>query len=160
MKAVIMAGGEGTRLRPLTCGLPKPMIPVANRPVMEHIIELLKKYDIDDIAVTLYYMPEIIKEHFQDGRQFGVDLNYFVEEKPLGTAGSVKNAEELLNETFIVISGDALTDIDLKKAVDFHNEKGSIATLVLKKVDVPLEYGVVVTDNDGRVVRFLDGIFP
>ena len=156
MKAVIMAGGEGTRLRPLTCGMPKPMIPVANRPVMEHIIELLKKYNIDDIAVTLYYMPEIIKEYFQDGRQFGVNLNYFIEEKPLGTAGSVKNAEELLTDTFIVISGDALTDIDLAKAVDFHNKKGSMATLILKKVDVPLEYGVVVTDSDGKILRFLE----
>src|SRR5665647_2075257 len=156
MKAVIMAGGEGTRLRPLTCGMPKPMIPVANRPVMEHIIELLKKYNIDDIAVTLYYMPEIIKEHFQDGRQFGVNLNYLIEEKPLGTAGSVKNAEELLTDTFIVISGDALTDIDLAKAVDFHNKKGSMATLILKKVDVPLEYGVVVTDSDGKILRFLE----
>ncbi len=156
MKAVIMAGGEGTRLRPLTCNRPKPMVTIINKPVMEHIIELLKKYDIKDIAVTLQYMPDIIREYFNDGKELGVNINYFVEESPLGTAGSVKNAEEFLNETFIVISGDALTDIDLKEVIDYHVYKGSMATIVLKKVDIPLEYGVVVTDNDGRVTKFLE----
>ncbi|MCR4435580.1 MAG: mannose-1-phosphate guanyltransferase [Clostridiales bacterium] len=156
MKAVIMAGGEGTRLRPLTCERPKPMVPVVNKPVMEHIIELLKKYSLTDIAVTLQYMPELIKEYFNDGSDFGVHLKYFTEKKPLGTAGSVKNAEEFLDDTFLVISGDALTDIDLSKAIEFHFSKGSMATLVLKKVDVPLEYGVVVTDNEGSINRFLE----
>lgn len=156
MKAVIMAGGQGTRLRPLTCNRPKPMVPVANKPIMEHIIELLKKYEFTDIAVTLQYMPEIIKEYFHDGGDLGVKIRYYTEDIPLGTAGSVKNAEEFLDDTFIVISGDALTDIDLDKAVDFHFRKGSIATLVLKKVDIPLEYGVVVTDEEGRITRFLE----
>ncbi|HHW30537.1 MAG TPA: NTP transferase domain-containing protein [Clostridiaceae bacterium] len=156
MKAVIMAGGEGTRLRPLTCNRPKPMVPVGNKPVMEHIIELLKKYQLVDIAVTLQYMPELIKEYFHDGREHGVNISYYIEEKPLGTAGSVKNAQDFLDDTFIVISGDALTDIDLKKAIDFHIKKGSIATLVLKRVDIPLEYGVVVTDEEGRIIRFLE----
>lgn len=156
MKAVIMAGGEGSRLRPLTCNRPKPMVPIANKPVMEHIIELLKKYGIKDIAVTLQYMPEIIKDYFGDGSEFGVNLKYFTEDVPLGTAGSVKNAEEFLDEPFIVISGDALTDINLKKALDFHREKGAIATLVLKKVECPIEYGVVVTDPVGRITRFLE----
>jgi mannose-1-phosphate guanylyltransferase / phosphomannomutase len=156
MKAVIMAGGEGTRLRPLTCNRPKPMVPVVNKPVMEHIIELLKKYELNEIAVTLQYMPELIKDYFQDGKDFGVEMSYYVEKTPLGTAGSVKNAEEFLNDTFIVISGDALTDIDLSKAIDFHNKNGSMATLILKKVDIPLEYGVVVTDNEGRITRFLE----
>lgn len=156
MKAVIMAGGEGSRLRPLTCNRPKPMVPIVNKPVMEHIIELLKKYGIKDIAVTLQYMPEIIKDYFGDGSGFGVNLNYYTEDVPLGTAGSVKNAEEFLDETFIVISGDALTDINLDKAVEFHNKSGAAATLVLKKVESPIDYGVVVTDQIGRIIRFLE----
>jgi len=156
MKAVIMAGGEGTRLRPLTCNLPKPMVPVANKPIMEHIIELLKKHEFSDIAVTLQFMPDLIREYFGDGGEFGIGLRYFVEETPLGTAGSVKNAEKFLDETFLVISGDALTDINIRRAVDFHYKKGSMATLVLKKVDIPLEYGIVVTDDGGRITRFLE----
>ncbi len=156
MKAVIMAGGEGTRLRPLTCNRPKPMVPVVNKPVMEHIIDLLKKHNLTDIAVTLQYMPELIKEFFHDGNEFGVNMRYYIEQTPLGTAGSVKNAEEFLNDTFVVISGDALTDIDLSKAIEFHFNKGSIATLILKRVDVPLEYGVVVTNDEGRITRFLE----
>jgi len=156
MKAVIMAGGEGTRLRPLTCNRPKPMVPIVNKPVMEHIIELLKKYNITDIAVTLQYLPDLIKEYFGDGSEYGVNLKYFVEDTPMGTAGSVKNAEEFLDDTFIVISGDALTDINLSKAIDYHFNKQSMATLVLKKVDIPLEYGVVVTNEEGRIIRFLE----
>ena len=156
MKAVIMAGGEGTRLRPLTCDLPKPMVPVLNKPIMEHIINLLKKHGITDIAVTLAYLPEKIKEYFQDGRDFEVNLKYFVETEPLGTAGSVKNAEEFLDSDFIVISGDALTDIDLSKAVEFHRKNNAAATLVLKKVEVPLEYGVVVTGDNGKILNFLE----
>ncbi|MDP4181980.1 MAG: mannose-1-phosphate guanyltransferase [Bacillota bacterium] len=156
MKAVIMAGGEGTRLRPLTCNRPKPMVPIINKPVMEHIIELLKKYNLVDIAVTLQYMPELIKEYFGNGSEFGVNMKYYVEQTPLGTAGSVKNADDFLDDTFVVISGDALTDIDLQKAIDFHFSKGSIATIILKKVDVPLEYGVVVTDEESRISRFLE----
>ncbi|MCX7923524.1 MAG: mannose-1-phosphate guanyltransferase [Clostridia bacterium] len=156
MKAVIMAGGEGTRLRPLTCNRPKPMVPIVNKPVMEHIIELLKKHQLTEVAATLQYMPELIKDYFHDGKEFGVNLRYYIENTPLGTAGSVKNAEDFLDDTFVVISGDALTDIDLSKAIDFHFKKGSVATLVLKRVDIPLEYGVVVTDNDGKITRFLE----
>ena len=151
-----MAGGSGTRLRPLTCGRPKPIVPVMNKPVMEYIIELLKKYNITEIGVTLQYLPEIVKNTFGDGKDLGVHLEYFVEDVPLGTAGSVKNAEDFLDDTFIVISGDALTDIDLDAAVNFHKEKRAVATLVLKEVTAPLEYGVVVTDNDGRIRRFLE----
>ncbi|MGI6778679.1 MAG: sugar phosphate nucleotidyltransferase [Acetivibrionales bacterium] len=156
MKAVIMAGGEGTRLRPLTCNRPKPMVPIVNKPVMEHIIELLKRHNFNKIAVTLQYMPELIKEYFDDGKEFNVSIKYFTEQVPLGTAGSVKNAESFLDDTFLVISGDALTDADLSAAVEFHRKKAAIATLVLKKVDIPLEYGIVVTDDDGRVTRFLE----
>ncbi len=156
MKSVIMAGGEGKRLRPLTCDRPKPMVYVANRPIMEHIINLLNKHNIQDIAVTLQYMPEIIKSYFESGDKFGVNLKYYIEEEPLGTAGSVKNVQDFLDETFIVISGDVLTDIDISKALDFHKSKGSIATIILKNVEIPLEYGVVVTDEDGRIQNFLE----
>lgn len=156
MKAVIMAGGEGSRLRPLTCNVPKPMMPVLEKPVMQYAVELLKKYGITDIAVTLQYLPDEVISYFIDGEDFGVNIKYFIEEFPLGTAGSVKNGEKFLDDTFIVISGDALTDIDLSKAVDFHRKKGAIATLILKEVPVPLEYGVVVTDKDGKINSFLE----
>ena len=115
MKAVIMAGGAGSRLRPLTCDRPKPMVPVMNRPLMEYSVELLKEHGVQEIKVTLQYQPEQIMEHFGAGQQFGVKFHYFIEERPLGTAGSVKNASERLDETFIVISGDALTDFDLTR---------------------------------------------
>ncbi len=151
-----MAGGEGTRLRPITCGKPKPMIDVMGRPVMEHIIELMKNAGITDIAVTLMYMPQVITDYFGDGSRFGVNLQYFIEETPLGTAGSVKNAEEFLDGDFIIISGDCLTDIDINAAIDFHTKNNSVATLVLSRVDTPLEYGVVVTDDNGKIIRFLE----
>lgn len=156
MKAVIMAGGEGTRLRPLTCHIPKPMVPIANTPVMEHIINLLKKHNINEIAATLYYMPNNIVDYFQDGSKFGVNLQYFIEETPLGTGGSVLNADKFLDGTFIVISGDAYTNIDLTKAVEYHKSKNSKATLILKKQSIPIEYGIVITDGEGRIVRFLE----
>ena len=156
IKAVIMSGGMGTRLRPLTCHLPKPMVPIFNKPCMEYGIELLKKYGIEDIAITLYYLPDKIMEYFGDGSDFGVSLKYYIEDKPLGTGGSVKNAYEFLDDTFIVISGDAFTDIDLQKAYDFHKGKNSKATIVLKRENIPLEYGVVITDENGKVLRFLE----
>ena len=156
LKAVIMAGGEGSRLRPLTCNRPKPMVPVMNKPVMEYIIDLLKESGITDIAVTLHYMPSSLTDYFGDGKDFGVRITYFTEKEPMGTAGSVKNAQEFLDETFIVISGDALTDINLAKAIQYHRDKQSIATLVLSHVDVPLEYGVVMTDKSGKITGFLE----
>ncbi|MEF3308413.1 sugar phosphate nucleotidyltransferase [Paenibacillus sp. GYB004] len=156
MKAVIMAGGKGTRLRPLTCQLPKPMVPLLNRPCMEYIIELLKKHGITQIGVTMQFMPEVIRSYFGDGREYGVELFYFEEESPLGTAGSVKNASAFLDERFIVISGDALTDFDLSRAIEYHRRKEALATIVLTRVDHPLEYGVVMTDEDDKVIRFLE----
>jgi|LSQX01.3.fsa_nt_gb mannose-1-phosphate guanylyltransferase/phosphomannomutase len=156
MKAIIMAGGEGTRLRPLTCDKPKPMVPIMNKPVMEHIINLLKKHNITEIGVTLQYMPQVIQEYFGDGSEFGVNLNYFIENKPLGTAGSVKNTGDFLDETFLVISGDSLTDLDITKAIEFHHLRNSDATLVLTRVDSPLEYGIIITDSDGSIIRFLE----
>jgi len=156
MKAVIMAGGEGTRLRPLTCNRPKPLVPAAGIPVMEHIVFLLKNHGVTDIAATLQYLPDHISDYFGDGSSYDVRLRYYVEHKPLGTAGSVRNAAEFLDDVFLVISGDALTDVDISDAVRFHREHDAMATLILKRVDVPLEYGVVVTDNEGRIIRFLE----
>ncbi|MFW5982111.1 MAG: sugar phosphate nucleotidyltransferase, partial [Halanaerobiaceae bacterium] len=156
MKAVIMAGGQGSRLRPLTCDLPKPMVPIVNYPVMEYIIDLLRVQGIKDIAVTSFYLPETIEDYFGNGEKWGVNLHYFIEEEPLGTAGSVHNADEFLDESFIVISGDAITDFDLKKAIDFHRKEEADATLVMAKEEIPLDYGVVMTDDDGKIVRFLE----
>lgn len=156
MKAIIMAGGQGSRLRPLTCNCPKPMLPVANKPMMEHIVELLKKHHIKQIGVTLQYLPDVIRDYFGNGSEFGVSMRYFVEEVPLGTAGSVKNAQEFLDQTFIVISGDALTDFDLTEAINFHKQNKALATLVLTRVSTPLEYGVVITDADQRIKQFLE----
>jgi len=156
MKAVIMAGGKGTRLRPLTANTPKPMVPLLNRPCMEYTIDLLKRHGITQIAVTLQYLPEVIRNYFGDGSRFGVSLTYFEETTPLGTAGSVKNCAEFLDEPFLVISGDTLTDIDLSAAIRFHQENRSLATLILTRVETPLEFGVVMTDERGRIVRFLE----
>jgi mannose-1-phosphate guanylyltransferase / phosphomannomutase len=123
MKAVIMAGGEGTRLRPLTSNQPKPMMPVANRPMMEHVVELLKTHGFDDIVVTVGFQANAIRTYFGNGAEFGVRMAYATEETPLGTAGSVRNAMDELDEPFLVISGDVLTDIDLAAVVDFHESR-------------------------------------
>lgn len=156
MKAVIMAGGKGTRLRPLTCNKPKPMVPIVNRPMMEHIMFLLKKHGYDEVWITLFYLPELIHNYFGDGSEFGMKIHYSLEESPLGTAGSVKKVINDLTDTFLVISGDALTDINLEEAVKFHKEKKAKATIVLTKVSNPLEYGVVIADQKGEVKRFLE----
>lgn len=157
MRAVIMAGGEGTRLRPLTSNQPKPLVPVLNRPVMEYIVELVKKHGITECVATLQFLPQQIKNYFGEGADYGIGMNYAVEETPLGTAGSVANARDHLMEgTFVVISGDAITDIDLTALIEFHKKKGSRATIALAKVDNPLEFGVVVTAADGAVERFLE----
>lgn len=157
MKAVIMAGGAGSRLRPLTSNQPKPMVPLANRPLMEHIIQLLARHGITDIVVTVQFLASMVRQYFGEGTELGVRLTYANEDSPLGTAGSVKNAEEALKGApFLVISGDALTDIDLQKVVDFHQDNGALATIVLSRQENPLEYGIVVTSEDGRIERFLE----
>ncbi len=156
MKAVIMAGGEGTRLRPLTSNQPKPMMPLANRPMMEHIVELLKAHDFDDIVVTVAYRANAIRTYFGNGSEFGVRMVYAAEEAPLGTAGSVRNAMDELGERFLVISGDVLTDIDLSAVVKFHRDRESVATIGLKAMDNPLEFGIVITRPDGSIERFLE----
>ncbi len=154
MKAVLMAGGVGSRLRPLTIGLPKPMIPVVTKPVMAHTLELLKYHGITDVVATLQYRAEIIQSYFRTGSKLGMDISYSVEDVPLGTAGGVRLAGDKLNETFIVISGDALTDFNLKPIIDYHYSRHAIATIVLTRVLNPLEYGVIITDPNGSVTHF------
>src|SRR5262249_23270019 len=156
MKAVVMAGGEGSRLRPLTVTRPKPMVPIVGRPVMEHILNLLKTHGITEVVVTVQYMASAIEDYFGDGSQLGMHIAYSREEVPLGTAGRVKTAEELLNEPFLVISGDALTDFNLSDLIAFHTERQAMATLTLASVANPLEYGVIITDEQQRIRQFLE----
>ena len=156
MKAVVMAGGEGTRLRPLTSNQPKPMVPIVGKPCMEHILELLKDHGLEQVIVTLAFLPQAIRGYFGTGESLGLEIEYSVEETPLGTAGSVRLASDRLDETFLVISGDALCDFDLGSLMRFHEEKGAAVTIGLKSVDNPLEFGIVVTDDDGRIERFLE----
>src|SRR5262245_5781430 len=149
-----MAGGEGSRLRPLTIARPKPLVPVVNKAVMAHSLDLLKSHGITEVIVTVRYMAAAIQDFFEDGRSMGMQLTYAVEETPLGTAGSVKNATSFLDETFLVISGDALTDMDLTSLVQRHKAAGAKASMALSRVPNPLEFGVIVTDEEGRVVQF------
>ncbi len=155
-KSVIMSGGFGTRLRPLTMTIPKPMVPIVNTPIMEHVINLLKSFNIREIVTLLYFQPEAIIDYFKDGSSFGLNIKYVLATADYGTAGAVKNAYQHLNERFIVISGDVLTDFDLQEAIDFHISKNSLATILLTRVKTPLQYGIVITDKDGKIVRFLE----
>ncbi|MFL6015037.1 MAG: sugar phosphate nucleotidyltransferase, partial [Gaiellaceae bacterium] len=157
MKAVVMAGGEGTRLRPLTSNQPKPMVPIVGKPCMEHILELLKSHGFDDVIVTVAFLPQAIRGYFGGGDALGMDISYSVEESPLGTAGSVRlAADQLDDEPFIVISGDALCDLDLAGLVQTHRDANAAVTIGLVSVENPLEFGIVVTDDDGRIERFLE----
>ncbi len=156
MKAVLMAGGEGSRLRPLTVGRPKPMVPIVNKSVMAHILDLLKSHGITEVIVTVRYMAAYIQDYFEDGKNLGMQLTYVIEEFPLGTAGSVKNAARYLDDTFLVLSGDAMTDFDLTHIVQGHEEREAMASITLTHVPDPLEFGVIITDETGRVKRFLE----
>ncbi|HEY3688009.1 MAG TPA: mannose-1-phosphate guanyltransferase [Streptosporangiaceae bacterium] len=157
MKAVVMAGGEGTRLRPMTANQPKPLLPVANQPIMEHVLRLLRRHGFTETVVTVQFLAGLVRNYFGDGEEWGMRLQYATEETPLGTAGSVKNAEDALRDgAFIVISGDALTDIDLTDMVRYHRHNGAKVTIALKRVPDPLEFGIVITDGAGRIKRFLE----
>lgn len=156
MKAIIMAGGKGTRLRPITCSMPKPMLPVMNIPLLEHIINLLKKHGIVDIGITLMFLPQRITSYFGDGTKWGVRLHYFIEEKPMGTAGSILSASSFIDDTFVIISGDCLTDLDISQAIEFHRSKQAVATVVLTSEENPLNFGIVATDNSGYITGFLE----
>lgn len=157
MKAVVMAGGEGTRLRPMTSSMPKPLLPVANRPIMEHVLRLLKRHGLSETVVTVQFLASLVRNYFGDGEELGMELTYANEEKPLGTAGSVKNAEEALrDDSFLVISGDALTDFDLSDLIRFHRENDALVTVCLTRVPNPLEFGITIVNEEGRVERFLE----
>ena len=157
MRAVLMAGGSGTRLRPLTCDMPKPMVSILNRPIIEHILNLLKRYGIREVIATVHYLPDTIREYFGEGTDFDMQIMYVVEEdQPLGTAGCVKNVEKMLDGTFLVISGDSVTDFDLAEAIAFHRQHDSHATLILRRVPEPMAFGVVITDEQHRICRFLE----
>ena len=151
-----MAGGEGTRLRPLTSNQPKPMVPIVGKPCIEHILELLRRHELNDVIVTLAFMPQAIRSYFGDGETLGMNVSYSVEESPLGTAGSVRQAVSGGDEPVLVISGDALCDIDLTSLLASHRERKAAVTIALKSVENPLEFGIVVTDSDGRIERFLE----
>lgn len=154
MKAVVMAGGVGSRLRPLTIERPKPMVPIVNKPVLGHILDLLKQHQITEVIITVQYLANLIQDFFGDGSSFGMKIHYCVEETPLGTAGSVKKAQELLNDTFLVISGDALTNINLTKLVAYHHNVKTLATLALFSLPNPTEYGVITINSQGQITRF------
>jgi len=156
MTGVILAGGFGTRLRPLTINIPKPMVPIANKPILYHIIKLLKKNGIKDLIIILYHQPELIKDYFKDGEKFGVNIKYIISDEDLGTCGATALAKEYLKDDFLVISGDILTDFNLTKIINFHLKKKSIATITLTRVSNPLQYGIVITTEDGKIVRFLE----
>jgi len=156
MKAIVMAGGQGTRLRPLTSNQPKPMVPVVNKPTIQHILELLQRNGINEVIMTLAFLPRLIRNHFGDGSSLGMHIDYTVEETPAGTAGSIRLAKDLLDDTFLVISGDALTDFDLTSVIEFHRRREAMITIALKSVEHPLEFGVVIVDEEGRIQRFLE----
>ncbi|MEK7725295.1 MAG: NDP-sugar synthase [Acidobacteriota bacterium] len=156
MQALILAGGEGTRLRPLTLNTPKPIVPIANQPFLLRQIDLLKKVGITDIILSLNYQPSAIEKVLGDGSEFGVDLRYLIEPAPLGTAGAYKFAEEFLDTATIVLNGDILTDIDLQYVVDQHRKLNSIATIVLTPVENPAAYGLVELGNNFEVLRFVE----
>ncbi len=156
MKAIILTGGEATRLRPLTCNTPKAMVPVLNTPFLEHVIRHLSQHQVREIVLTLSQRQQPIKRYFRDGSQFGVRLSYTIEDTPLGTAGAVKNAEKYLDETFLVLNGDIFTDLDITAMIQLHRDKNAKVTIALTPVDDPTSYGLVETNAQSRITRFLE----
>ncbi|MGB7589128.1 MAG: NDP-sugar synthase [Solirubrobacterales bacterium] len=154
MKAMVLAAGLGTRLRPITYGMPKPMVPVVNRPVMEHILRLLRRHGFNQAIANLHWFPEVIEGYFGDGSRLGIDLVYSPEEELLGTAGGVRNAAGFLGDSFLVVAGDALTDIDFTAMREFHESHDGVATVAAKRVADIDQYGVVITGEDGRIQGF------
>ena len=154
MKAMIMAAGVGSRLRPLTATIPKPMVPIVNRPVMEYCVNLLKNHGIVDMIANTHYLPECITGYFADGQSLGVNLRYSYEKELLGTAGGVKNNKWFLDRTFIIVSGDALTNINISEMLAFHKQKNALATLAVKAVFDVTQYGVVVRDENDKIIAF------
>jgi mannose-1-phosphate guanylyltransferase/mannose-1-phosphate guanylyltransferase/phosphomannomutase len=151
---MVLAAGLGTRLRPITFDMPKPMVPVLNRPVMEHILRLLARHGFTETIANLHWFPELIEEHFGDGSSCGVALSYSREEQLLGTSGGVRNVADFLGDEFLIISGDALTDLDLAAMREFHQSHDGIATLATKRVTDTSQFGVAITDSAGRISGF------
>src|SRR5256712_3645655 len=156
MRAVVMAGGQGSRLRPLTSNQPKPMLPIVGRPMMEHILRLARSHGFTEVIATVQFLASVVRNYFGDGSDVGVTISYATEEEPLGTAGSVRNAAPLLDDRTLVLSGDTLTDVDLTELVKFHESTGAAVTVAVARVPNPLEFGIVITDESGRVERFLE----
>lgn len=156
MKAVILVGGEGTRLRPLTFSAPKPMMPLVNEPFIAYVFKLLRQHSITEIILSSCYLADAIKDYFGDGSRYGVNLQYVVEDKPLGTAGAVKNVAEQIDGPFLVFNGDILTDLDIQAVVDQHRYSEAVATIVLTPVDNPIMYGLVETDDEERITQFIE----
>ena len=154
MRAMVLAAGLGTRLRPLTYAMPKPMVPVVNRPVMEHILRLLVRHGFTETIANLHWFPELIRDHFGDGSRLGIELTYSPEEQLLGTSGGVRKAAAFLGDSFLIISGDALTDIDLTAMREFHESHDGVATLATKRVTDTSQFGVAITGADGRIQGF------
>lgn len=156
-QALILAGGKGTRLRPLTYEMPKVMIPLKGRPFLEHLIELLKSYDITDVILSVGYLKEQVKEHFGNGSKFGVRIRYLEEDEPLGTAGCLKLARKqgMLKSTFIMMNGDEYKEVDIEDMLSFHKKQGVMATIGLKTTDDPQNYGVAVMQGS-RIMRFVE----
>lgn len=156
MKAFILAAGAGTRLRPLTYECPKPMIPLLNKPVIEHTINNLKRHNIDSVVMNLHTLPKMITDYFGNGKDFGIDINYSMEEKLLGTAGGLKKCKNFFDSTFVVMSGDGLSDVDITSAFEFHKKKKSLATMILKKIETKFPYGITLTDRTNRIIKFVE----
>ena len=156
MKAVILVGGEATRLRPLTCNTPKAMVPVLNTPFLEHVIRYLNHHQVTEVVLALSHRQQTIEDYFEDGSQFGVKLRYSVEDMPLGTGGAVKNAEKYLDETFLVLNGDIFTDLDITAMMELHRDRKAKVTISLTPVDDPTSYGLVETDARNKITRFLE----
>jgi mannose-1-phosphate guanylyltransferase/phosphomannomutase len=157
MKAIVLAGGFGTRIQPLTNSIPKPMLPILNRPMMEHIIVKLRdELQITQIAVMLFFKPEVIKNYFKDGKEWGVEITYYQPDDDYGTAGAIAYARDFLKETFIIVSGDLVTNFDFKKIEKFHKSKQSKLTIGLTSVENPLQFGVVIANKNGEIEKFLE----
>lgn len=156
MKAIILVGGEGLRLRPLTCNIPKPMVPIVNKPFLEHMVDNLKRHNISEIILAICYLPEMIQDHFGNGSNFGIKMMYTFEHTPLGTGGAIKNAEPFIDDTFVVCNGDIFTDIDLTDMIQSHRLHKAQATIALTPIEDPTAYGVVEIDGECMVKAFIE----
>ncbi|MCJ7645431.1 NDP-sugar synthase [bacterium] len=156
MKAMVMSAGIGTRLRPLTYSIPKPMFPIVNKPVLGHVLELLRKHNIKEVVINLHAHRAMIRNYFGDGSGLGMKINYSEEKKLMGTAGGVKKVEHFFDDTFLVMSGDGLTNINLTNVISFHKRRKAFGTMVLKRIDTRFEYGITLTKRGGRIKQFIE----